>query len=231
MTVAGGVIDDESAWIRAAGDAIIHLSPGATIECKETLTIQQSAVNIDLRARAIVGEAESTRILGGTARAEEQIIVGEAGSDLGATTTLAVAYPLEWEHDGVESKWKGIVPVKEQEADAITAKLTRSVACAAKELLKTAQIDVIGNLHLGVVIEIGELSLTVERTIRGVRFRQGIEDDRPFIEEVSLRDLAELWRSRQGPPRHGRILSETRSTWRPRSAPASDSRVTAASLV
>ncbi len=128
-------------------------------------------------------------------------------------------------------EWKGIVPVKEQEADAITAKLTRSVACAAKELLKTAQIDVIGNLHLGVVIEIGELSLTVERTIRGVRFRQGIEDDRPFIEEVSLRDLAELWRSRQGPPRHGRILSETRSTWRPRSAPASDSRVTAASLV
>ncbi len=140
----------------------------------------------------IVGASAATRILGGTACAEEQIIVGEVGSDLGARTVLSVGIPLAWDHEPVESKLRRGESEQEEDegpdCEAAAARMERSVAStrAARKLLKTAEIRITGRLHPGVVIEIGELSLTVQESNRGVRFRYRVEDDQPVIERVKL---------------------------------------------
>lgn len=197
VTVLGGVMVEEKAWIRARGDVICRHTQGARIECKETITVQQNAVNSLLKAKAIVGESKSMRILGGIARAEEQIVVGKAGSDLGARTVLSVAVPLNWDYDTVASQLGEAAPAKKTtrgkkgrrskpDRKSGKAEKAESSTAVAKRLLEIARIEVTGTLHSGVVIEIGKLSMTIEREMHGVCLRYSTAGDEPEISITSV---------------------------------------------
>jgi hypothetical protein len=52
--------------------------------------------------------------------------------------------------------------------------------------METAHIDIHGTVHPGVVIEIGGLSLAIEREMKRVRFRCSMAGDEPVIESMLL---------------------------------------------
>lgn len=184
VTVEGGVVVEDKAWIRAGGNVTCRHTQGARIESKETITIQQNSVNSFLTAKIIAGESESARILGGVLAAEELIVVGEAGSELGARTVLSVAVPLNWEYPSVADKLGGSAKAgsgKKDKPKKGKREKGQSPRQQIKKLLETARIEVRGKLHSGVVIEMGELSKTIEREVQRVQFRYSIVNDEPKI--------------------------------------------------
>jgi hypothetical protein len=192
VTVEGGVLVEAKAWIRAGGDVTCHHTQGARIECKETITIQQNAINSFLKAKSITGESDATLIRGGSLCAEEQIDVGEAGSEIGARTVLSVAMPLNWQYPTVAEKLDGASdarksgPGKKDRAKPGKRGKGESSADQMSRLLEIARIEICGKLHPGVVIEIGKLSKIIERPATGVRFRYSKIDGEPTIEMIRI---------------------------------------------
>ncbi len=175
ITVMGGVVGEETASVRSGGDVVCRHSQGARIECIETLTIEQFSINSFLKARMILSGTPGERILGGAAPAVEKIVVGEAGSKLGARTALSVAMLLNWEYDTAASKLKKERLKAGRNSDRksrrprpVTSR--KDGADAERRLVETACIVVTGTIYPGVVIEIGRLSMTIEKEMRGVRF-------------------------------------------------------------
>ncbi|MAE94482.1 MAG: hypothetical protein CL910_07470 [Deltaproteobacteria bacterium] len=188
VTVTGGVVCQGKASIRSGGDVVCHHTQGARVECLGTLTLQHDAVNSPLRAQRIVGETETVRILGGEARAEEQIVVGEVGSHLGARTVLAVGRYLPWKHETVAAQLGGGEGTESSPSNRHPERSgahPKPGAAAGPEtggrdprgLLEAARIEVTGTLHPGVVIQIGEHSRIIEQEMRGVQFRRSKEAD------------------------------------------------------
>ena len=180
---------DGKAYIRAGGDVTCRHTQGARIECKETITVKQDIVTSFLRAKVITGESEKCRVRGGMLSAEEQIVVGEAGSELGVKTVLSVAMPLGWEYESVADKLSKAAgapkpaPVKGKKGGPKKGKREKveSASAIMKRLNEVARIEIRGTIHPGVVIEIGPLSKVIERKFERVRFRYSIVDDEPTI--------------------------------------------------
>ena len=192
VTVEGGVMVEGKAWIRAGGDVTCRHTQGARIESKGTITIQQNAINSFFKAKSIAGESDASLIRGGALCAEEQIVVGEAGPELGARTVLSVAMPLNWEYPTVAEKLGGGAgaakpgPGKKGRAKTGKREKTESSAAQLSRLLEIARIEVRGKIHPGVVIEIGKLSKTIEQSTTSVRFRYAKIDGEPMIEMIRI---------------------------------------------
>jgi len=185
VAVAGGVIGQDKAWIRARGDVTCRHTQGARIECRETLEVQKSAVNSQLQARIVSG---AFKVLGGEIRAAETIAIQEAGSEFGARTVLAVAVPLSHceeascQNVGLALRNDSQVPVPPVE-HAEGFNVNSYVDAETRRLQRMARIEVAGTVHPGVIVQIGRFSLAIDEAMRGVSFRLDEESNPPILIE------------------------------------------------
>ncbi|MCP5059948.1 MAG: DUF342 domain-containing protein [bacterium] len=174
----GGVIGQDTAWIRSRGDVSCNHTLGARIDSCETLVVQKTAVNSLLFARVVSGPF---KVLGGEVHAVEKIAIQEAGSPAGGYTVLAVATALPaCEDDACENVHLAFQ--KDQEVPAPS--LANEVADTRTHAdLATARIEVAGTVHPGVVVRIGPFSTLIENAISGVQFRFVEESSPPIVVE------------------------------------------------
>lgn len=185
VAVAGGVIGQDKAWIRARGDVTCKHTQGARIECRETLEIQKSATNSWLQARVVSG---SFRVLGGEIQAAEKISIQEAGSPFGARTVLAVAMSLplceEESCHNVELAFRTECKVPPPSAkDAGPMNDHKEINSETRRLLLEARIEVAGTVHPGVVVQFDRFSTTINEALKGVSFRYDESSSPPIVIE------------------------------------------------
>lgn len=187
LRVTGGVRGGETGMVSAGGDVAVRHAEAAHIVCGGLLKLE-SAINCELRARDV---QITGKLRGGTTRAERALVVHEAGIALGANTALATAVPIERPildakravekakdlRALVQKSARGDERGKGGKAGRVAAalagaELERKVAIAEQReaLLPHAFVEINGPVHPGVMVQIGNASLTVDEPSSAVRF-------------------------------------------------------------
>jgi uncharacterized protein (DUF342 family) len=187
LRVRGGVRGCDGGSICAAGSMRLHHVESAELYCGGQLQVQE-AVNSELTARELHVER---RLRGGSATAETEVMVNEAGAASGITTRLVAGEPLEL--PVVEAR-RAIAAAKAEraalrrggrnDARAKGGKLGRTrAALSADELLRAAErakqrqalLDTasirVTLAHEGVEIAIGDARVTLDQPVRRARYR------------------------------------------------------------
>jgi uncharacterized protein (DUF342 family) len=186
LRVRGGMRGDDGGTICAGGNMRLHHVESAELYCGAQLTLQE-AVNCQLTAREVRVER---RMRGGSATAETQVTVNEAGAASGVTTRLVAGEPLELP---VEEARRAIAAAKSERAALRRGgrndtrpkggKLSRTRAALSADELKRATerakqrqalLDIasitVTLAHEGVELAIGEAHITLDQPVRKVRY-------------------------------------------------------------
>ena len=180
------------AAVWADGDVVLRSAELAVIACRGTLRATES-IGSQLRGKRV----EVMRHLrGGTASAEDAIIVQDAGAPDGTLTLLTAGEPIARAVGNVLSAVAAAKAAREvgrqrhgtagsrgdgrakggrtgrAQAGLDAAELRERIALAAQRdaLLHTAFVHVAGTAHEGVVVQIGPARLAVEGDVRATRF-------------------------------------------------------------
>lgn len=88
--IRGGIAGKNKAKIIAKGDVYTKFASDCIIECGGTLNIGYYAMNCTIKAKEVIMESTSSKIIGGEVDAEIRIDVSELGSKAGIPTKISV---------------------------------------------------------------------------------------------------------------------------------------------
>ncbi len=204
ISITGEVLSTGSGRLLATGDVTVRHAQSANIETKGTVVIGGSAVKTQCRARSIrVGGF----VVGGQLRADQSIVVSEAGARRGTAETILVAgmdvsemlsdigrrrkYPsaVMRRFRGPRAKRSrknktGKVSRERVVADSMRSEQIASMGRERIRMLRAIRVEVRGKLWPGVVIRLGGHILVVEEPTESVEFR--LTDD---LKGIRRRDL------------------------------------------
>jgi hypothetical protein len=205
VTVKQGVRTADVGMVCAEGDMAVHHAEGARLSCGGNLKIED-AVNCQLTAVTI---HVLRRLRGGSAVAESELTVGEAGSPAGHVTTLAAGEPVERPvlaalRDVAEAKIQRMATRRSDSPlraggnrgkggkfsranmGLEQSEMERKIEHARRRalLIESAAIEVQTAVHPGVTVRIGDRTFTIDEAMRNMRFSLDSDGKKIHAEKV-----------------------------------------------
>ncbi len=187
---------------RATLDVACRHATSASLEAGGNVVVGDQATHCRIRANQLLAHSGRGTVFGGEARVTQRISVRTAGTANGAATHFVVGDMLAGIANLVRTtNHESKVAERAQQALAANGKSPGKAERAGlrvgdatleerlrlrqqqRELLQTAQIEVIDTLHVGVRLTFGERSWINDSTRKGVRYRWSANDD-TTIEEA-----------------------------------------------
>ncbi|MCB9876253.1 MAG: DUF342 domain-containing protein [Planctomycetes bacterium] len=178
--VGKGVLGHDDA-VRAGADITCHHATAARLVAGRDIAVADQVADSQLQAQSmrIVDGRGSVR--GSELRARDRIEVGTAGSPAGTTTTLIVGDLLQ---ERAELARRTLAAARAERAErgrkgvraAVRAgdaelQLQLTLRARQREILRAAEILILGVCHQGVVLRFGDAELRPTEDLRAVRFR------------------------------------------------------------
>lgn len=88
--IRGGIAGKNKAKIICKGDLYTKFAADCTIECEGVVNIGYYAMNCDIKAKEVILESASSKIIGGHVEAMIKVEVGELGSKAGVPTRIVI---------------------------------------------------------------------------------------------------------------------------------------------
>ena len=200
VRIEQGVLGPTSLVV-AGTDLWCRHATGATLQAGRLLTFGDGASHCRAAATDIVATTGRGAVFGGELRARQRVAVRSAGRDPGAPTTLAVADLTTANAELVRNTGRDqkLAERARHKARTLGSSGGKSLRQATRlgdaaqqerlqlrlqqrELLRTACIEVLDQLHLGVRLGFGEHNHTVTEVRQHVRLRWDVDADR-LVEE------------------------------------------------
>ena len=165
VTIAGGVVGSETGFVVAGGDLACKYAEGADLRSGGTISIESNAIKSRITGRKVEIKKDGGSIIGGEVRAAESIVLGNVGSKLSTRTLISIG-PIQDFRSPIENAAR-----PEDTPSGIR------IVGVEEDLLASAVIQISGEAHPGVVIQLGSYELRVQELVRAVRFLHDPNDE------------------------------------------------------